>query len=71
MVVRAKFKRFTDENKAIFPAIGEEKTVVDVLIDISCSSCRKLVLEVPRLQAAGISVQYLPYADEDLDSPGL
>lgn len=69
-MIRTELNRFATENKAIFPATGEEKAVVDIFTDTSCSTCRKLFLEVPKLQAAGISVQYLPYADEGLGSPG-
>lgn len=69
-MVRAEMNRFATENKAIFPATGEEKAVIDIFTDPSCSACTKLFLEVPQLQAAGISVQYLPYADEGLGSPG-
>jgi mono/diheme cytochrome c family protein/protein-disulfide isomerase len=69
-IVRTELNRFATENKAIFPATGEEKAVIDIFTDTSCFSCRKLFLELPQLQAAGISVQYLPYADGGLGSPG-
>jgi mono/diheme cytochrome c family protein/protein-disulfide isomerase len=68
--VRMELDQFATENKAIFPATGVEKAVVDIFTDTSCVSCRKLFLEVPKLQAAGITVQYLPYADEGPGSPG-
>jgi thiol:disulfide interchange protein DsbC len=69
-VVKKDLKLFTTEDKAIFPATGPEKAVVNIFTDTSCSACRKLFLEVPKLQAAGISVQYLPFPDEGLNSPG-
>ena len=69
-VVKKDLKLFATEDKAIFPATGPEKAVVNIFTDTSCSACRKLFLEVPQLQAAGISVQYLPFPDEGLNSPG-
>ena len=69
-VVKNELKLFATEDKAIFPAQGPEKAVVNIFTDTSCSTCRKLFLEVPKLQAAGISVQYLPFPDEGLNSPG-
>ncbi len=52
------------EDKAIFPAIGPEKAVINVFTDISSVSSRKLFVEVPDLQKAGISVHYLPLSDD-------
>jgi thiol:disulfide interchange protein DsbC len=69
-IVKKDLEVFATEDKAIFPATGPEKAVVNIFTDTSCSTCRKLFLEVPKLQAAGISVQYLPFPDEGLNSPG-
>jgi thiol:disulfide interchange protein DsbC len=69
-IVKSDLELFATEDKAIFPAIGPEKAVVNIFTDTSCSTCKKLFLEVPKLQAAGISVQYLPFPDEGLNSTG-
>ena len=69
-VVSVEMKLFDDEDKAVFPAIGSEKAVVNIFTDTSCSTCKKLFTEIPKLQAAGISIQYLPYPDEGLNSLG-
>jgi protein-disulfide isomerase/mono/diheme cytochrome c family protein len=69
-IVKKDLEVFATEDKAIFPATGPEKAVVNIFTDTSCVACRKLFLEVPKLQAAGISVQYLPFPDEGLNSPG-
>ena len=70
VVVKTELMQFATRDKAIFPAIGEEKAVVDIFTDTSCASCRKLFLEAPKLQAAGIAIRYLPFPDEGLNSPG-
>ena len=69
-IVKKELEVLSTEDKAIFPATGPEKAVVNIFTDPSCAACRKLFLEVPKLQAAGISVQYLPFPDEGLNSPG-
>ena len=69
-VVKKDLKLFATEDKAIFSATVPEKAVVNIFTDTSCSACRKLFLELPKLQAAGISVQYLPFPDEGVNSPG-
>ncbi len=69
-VVKIEMAQFSISDKAIFPAIGVEKAVVDIFTDTSCSTCRKLFKEVPELQQAGISVRYLPFPDTGLQGPG-
>ena len=58
------------QNKVIYPAIGEEKAVLNVFTDTSCPYCRKLHAEVANLQQAGISVHYLPYPRGGQQGPG-
>lgn len=58
------------EDKAIFPAIGPEKAVINIFTDTSCISCKKLFVELPELQKAGISVHYLPFPDAGKKGPG-
>ena len=69
-LVKAEMNLFASEDKAIFPAIGAEKAVINIFTDTSCYTCKKLFAEIPNLQAAGISIQYLPFPDEGLNSPG-
>lgn len=57
----ARVSAFPKENKIIFTAQGEQKAHIDVFTDTTCPYCRKLHAEVPQLQAAGISVRYLPF----------
>ena len=58
------------QNKAVFPAIGTEKAVLNIFTDTSCPYCKKLHAEVPKLQQAGISVMYLPYPRGSVRGPG-
>lgn len=62
--------KFAPEDKAVFPAIGEEKAVLNIFTDTSCPYCKKLHAEVPNLQAAGISVHYLPFPRGGSQGPG-
>lgn len=61
---RVELARFANKDKAIFPARGKENAVINVFTDTACSTCKKLFKEVPKLQEAGISVQYLPFSDD-------
>jgi len=70
VVVNREMNQFATQDKAIFPAKGEEKAVINVFTDTSCITCKKLFVEVPKLQEAGISVQYLPFPDGGQSSPG-
>jgi len=66
----AAINKFAPEDKAVFPAIGEEKAVLNIFTDTSCPYCKKLHAEVPNLQAAGISVHYLPFPRGGSRGPG-
>lgn len=44
-----------------YPAIGKEKGFVYVFTDIDCGYCRKFHLEVPKLNASGVTVYYLAF----------
>ena len=57
-------------DKAIFPANGEEKAVLNIFTDTSCPYCKQLHSEVRYLQQAGISVHYLPYPRGGNRGPG-
>ena len=54
----------------IYPARGEEKTVLNVFTDTSCAYCQKLHQEVGYLQEAGISVRYFPFPRGGSRGPG-
>lgn len=48
---------------------GEQvKNIIYVFTDIDCGYCRKLHLDVPELNARGISVRYLAYPRAGVDS---
>lgn len=52
---------FPDADKVTFPASGDELAAIDVFTDTTCPYCRRLHQEVPELQAAGVTVRYLPF----------
>ena len=54
----------------VYPAQGEEKTVLNVFTDTSCGFCQKLHQEVGYLQEAGISVRYFPFPRGGNRGPG-
>lgn len=58
------------DDKVIFPAIGEEKAVLNVFTDTTCPYCKKLHEQVDKLQQAGISIHYLPYPRGSKQGPG-
>jgi thiol:disulfide interchange protein DsbC len=58
------------KDMAVFPAQGERKAVITVFTDVDCTYCRKLHLEVPRMNQMGVEVRYLAYPRTGLDSPG-
>lgn len=54
----------------VFPARGQERTVLNVFTDTSCGYCQKLHSEVTHLQDAGISVHYIPFPRGGQRGPG-
>lgn len=69
-VAKKEMRSFATKEKAIFLAKGPEKAVVNVFTDTACSACKKLFMEVPKLQEAGITVQYLPFPDDGINGLG-
>ncbi len=61
---------FAQEDMVVYPADGEEKAVLRVFTDTTCPFCRRLHQEVPALQAAGVTVRYLPFPRSGPDGPG-
>ena len=45
----------------VFSPEGDTKAFINVFTDVDCSYCRKLHLEVPRLNELGVEVRYLAY----------
>lgn len=62
--------QFGVEKRIVYPAQGAEKARLVVLTDTTCPFCRKLHKEVPQLQQAGISVQYIPFPRNGLQGEG-
>jgi len=58
-----------DEQKIIYPAVGEKKYEILVLTDPSCPFCEKLHQELPALNKAGVEVQYLLIPRQGPGSP--
>lgn len=52
-----------------YPADGEEKGEITVFTDISCAYCQQLHQDMSRLNAAGITVHYLPFPRQGLSTP--
>jgi len=45
----------------VYPAKGKAKRTIAIFSDIDCPYCRKMHLEIPALNEAGIEVRYLAY----------
>ena len=45
----------------VFSPEGDTKAFINVFTDVDCTYCRKLHLEVPRLNELGVEVRYLAY----------
>ena len=58
-----------DENMVVYRAKGEEKGEVIAFTDTSCGYCRKFHLEIPQLNAMGITVKYAAWPRYGLQSP--
>ncbi len=61
---------FDEDNRIIFPAVDEERAILNVFTDTSCGYCQQLHKEVGYLQDAGISVHYYPYPRGGTRGPG-
>ena len=61
---------FPDEDLVIFAARGESKATLNIFTDTSCPYCQKLHSEIDKLQEAGITVRYLPFARGGKSGPG-
>jgi thiol:disulfide interchange protein DsbC len=61
---------FSDDDLVVFPARGETRATLNIFTDTSCPYCQKLHSEIDKLQEAGITVRYLPYARGGKNGPG-
>ena len=59
--VKATLAKVPESSMIIYPAKGQQKHVITVFTDIDCPYCHKLHQEIPKLNAAGITVRYLSY----------
>lgn len=58
------------EGVITFKAKGDEKHVLSVFTDVTCPFCTKLHKEVPKLNEAGVTVNYLAYPRAGVGSGG-
>ncbi|MFT5662803.1 MAG: thiol:disulfide interchange protein DsbC [Gammaproteobacteria bacterium] len=65
-----KIAEIPSSDMVVFPAVSNEKTILNVFTDVSCGYCKKLHEEVHFLQEAGITVRYLPYPRGGDRGPG-
>jgi thiol:disulfide interchange protein DsbC len=56
------------ESMIVYPAEGPSKQTITVFTDVDCPYCRKLHREIPELNEAGVTVRYLAYAREGVQS---
>jgi thiol:disulfide interchange protein DsbC len=61
---------FDDTDLVVFAARGESRAMLNVFTDTSCPYCQKLHGEIDKLQEAGITVRYFPYARGGSRGPG-
>ena len=61
---------FDDADLVIYPARGESRAMLNIFTDTSCPYCQKLHSEIDKLQDAGITVRYFPYARGGSRGPG-
>jgi len=52
---------FEQSQMTVFPAKGKTTGKLTILTDTDCPFCQKLHKELPSLQAAGITVRYIPF----------
>ena len=59
--VKKALAKVPEQSMIIYPAKGAQKHVITVFTDIDCPYCHKLHQEIPKLNAAGVTVRYLAY----------
>lgn len=58
-VRRAALSRLPESTMIVFPATGETQQEITVFTDVDCPYCQRFHGEVPRLNAAGVTVRYV------------
>ncbi|MBF4437462.1 hypothetical protein ERJ77_23855, partial [Vibrio anguillarum] len=56
---------FDNDDLIVYKAIGEEKSVVNVLSDYTCSFCARFHNRIPELNSNGVTVRIFPYGRAD------
>lgn len=68
--IKTTLARVPVSDMVVFPAKGQERTILNVFTDTTCGYCQKLHTEVEHLQDAGISVHYIPFPRGGNRGPG-
>lgn len=63
-------EQFPEKDMVRYPAADKEKTRITVLTDPTCPFCKKLHQEIPILQKAGVTVQYIGFPRAGLTGEG-
>ena len=61
---------YGDDRIIVYPADGDERAVLNVFTDTSCTYCQRLHNDLRHLRAAGISVRYYPFPRGGSRGPG-
>ena len=69
-LIIGKIAQIPPSDMVVFPAVSNEKTVLNIFTDVTCGYCKKLHEEIHFLQEAGITVRYLPYPRGGSRGPG-
>lgn len=56
---------FKDDDLITYKAQGEEKAVINIMSDYTCSFCARFHSRIPALNAEGITVRVFPYGRSD------
>ncbi|ENI4488071.1 hypothetical protein ABXZ88_003955 [Vibrio fluvialis] len=56
---------FKDDDLITYKAEGEEKAVINIMSDYTCSFCARFHSRIPALNAEGITVRVFPYGRSD------
>ncbi|KUJ73072.1 disulfide bond formation protein DsbC [Thiomicrospira sp. WB1] len=65
---REALSELSAESMIVYPAKGESQHEITVFTDVDCPYCRKLHREIPALNDAGVTVRYLAYARQGMQS---
>ncbi|CBV43948.1 DsbC family protein [Halomonas elongata] len=65
----AQLDELDDSAYITYSAEGEEKSAITVFTDITCPYCQQLHQDISELNAAGITVRYLPFPRRGVSSP--